>query len=101
MPVNPRLEGTITRNKMLVQIYISFKHLGYPPTYRNIMKHTGIKATSAIAYHLQVLEEQGLIVRGKKGEARALGLTKKGQAQAELLRETAPEYPREIHANSE
>ena len=36
---------------------------GYAPSYREIMRGCKIGSTSVVAYHLDILEEEGLITR--------------------------------------
>ena len=44
---------------------------GFPPSYREIGRAVGIRSTKAVKYHLDVLVEQGLLVRTQR-TARAL-----------------------------
>lgn len=52
------------RNEML-DFIIRYKkeHDGNSPTYREIMRATGISSTSVVAYHLERLEQNGVIRR--------------------------------------
>lgn len=37
----------------------------YPPSHQDLMDGLGLKTSSAAAYHLNILQEKGWIVRGK------------------------------------
>lgn len=64
---------TKIQNKIVAFIrHFSHKH-GYAPTVREIQEHCGFKSPRAAAYHLEVLEEQGVLSRASK--ARTLKLT--------------------------
>jgi repressor LexA len=57
---------TKIQNKIVAFIRnFSHKH-GYAPTVREIQQHCGFKSPRAAAYHLEVLEEQGVISRSSK-----------------------------------
>lgn len=85
--------GEKTRRKILLQLYVHEINRLYTPTYREIMARTGIKSTSAIAYHIQVLQEQGLATRGAKGSARAILLTEEGKNEGQTIFEEKMEDP--------
>ena len=46
---------------------------GYSPTVREIGQHCGIKSSSVVQYHLNLLEKAGLVTRGKE-KFRSLGV---------------------------
>ena len=67
--------GIKTRSAMLDMIREHIEQTGYPPTYREIMGVLGISSTSVVAYHLRVLESQG-VLRKPSRLARAITLNK-------------------------
>ena len=54
-----------------IKLYIS--KFGFPPSVREICQAVGLKSTSAVHYHLNALEELGLITRSE-GKTRAISL---------------------------
>ena len=62
MPKTPA-DGKANRRRILEFIWDHTENVGYPPSYREIMAECDLVSTSGVAYHLKVLEEQGLITR--------------------------------------
>lgn len=46
---------------------------GYPPTFREIGKHFGIRSTNGVADHLKALERKGYL-KSSRGRVRAIAL---------------------------
>ena len=59
---------------------------GWPPSYRELCEALGLNSTATIHYHCGLLEAWGLIVRGPKGQNRALKITTMGHAALELAK---------------
>ena len=83
-----RQAGKITRNKILVQMYLYERDIGYQPTHREIMSQCEINSTSVVSYHLKVLKRQGLINTGPLGSVRTNTLTAEGRERAKSLYES-------------
>ena len=61
------------REKILEFVNDFILENGYAPSVREIGKAVGLQSTSSVSYHLQILEEQGLLkAGGEKGAKRAL-----------------------------
>lgn len=76
--------GTENRTRAVVEAIAHHEvAYGYPPTIRELMKETGLRSTSAVAYRLDVCESLGLIERAPR-LARAVTLTAAGRALAGL-----------------
>jgi len=59
----------------LMQFIVDYKtaHDGNSPTYREMMAATGLTTTSMVAYHLEKLEQAGLIERPQQvGNSRVI-----------------------------
>jgi SOS-response transcriptional repressor LexA len=59
----------------VLRMIVAFKraHDGNSPTYREIMRACELRSTSAVAYHLDALEDQGLIRRpNRQGNTRVI-----------------------------
>ena len=50
-----------TRENILQSIIRYIEEHGYPPTVREIAAMTGLKSTSTVQHHLEVLREEGKI----------------------------------------
>ena len=61
--VQERQRGRATRQNLLRAIQNLTDQHGYPPTVRELVDETGISSTSAVIYHLEILEGQGRIKR--------------------------------------
>lgn len=55
--------GKTVRHQILDFVIAFSKENGYAPSYRDIMRECDIASTSVVSYHLDILEEQGLITR--------------------------------------
>ena len=53
--------GIKTRELILKSIILYITKHGYPPTVREICALTGIKSTSTVQHHLEILHEEGKI----------------------------------------
>ena len=58
--------GKTVRHQILDFVTTFTKENGYAPSYREIMSECGIASTSVVSYHLDILEEMGLITRKGK-----------------------------------
>ena len=61
MTVN--LQGTVARLSIVDFIKEFRDRKGYSPSYREIRDGCEISSTSVVSYHLNVLEEEGVIIR--------------------------------------
>lgn len=57
------ITGELVRQTVLECIEEHSEQHGFPPSFREIMKYTGIVSTSVVSYHLKILERQGKIKR--------------------------------------
>lgn len=64
---------------ILRHIWESISERGYPPSIREIGRAAGISSTSVVNYHLERLEEEGLIERDRR-HSRGLRLSEAGEA---------------------
>jgi len=73
-----RKQGFRTNDKVLNAI-VKYKqeYDGVAPTYREIMRMTGLTSTSVVHYHLNMLEERGLIETAP-GTVRSIKVTSFG-----------------------
>lgn len=76
--------GIESRERILEVIIGHIERVGYPPTYREMMKATGIKSESAIGYHLDMLERDGLIER-KREIARGIRIPDKTREEFSII----------------
>ena len=53
--------GEKVREDILQAIIGYIKEHGYPPSFREIGEMTGLKSTSSVQHHLEVLREEGKI----------------------------------------
>ncbi len=71
-----KLRGRMSeKRKRLMQFIVDYKlaHDGNSPTYREMMRETGLSSTSMVAFHLEKLEEAGLIERPQQvGNSRVI-----------------------------
>lgn len=56
-------KGAAARQQILDFLTAFTTENGYAPSYREIMRECGSASTSVVSYHLDVLEEQGLITK--------------------------------------
>ena len=56
-----REQGIRLREKILEKIVEYIEIHGYPPTVREIGALTGLKSTSTVQHHLEILREEGKI----------------------------------------
>jgi repressor LexA len=61
--MNINMAGKMTRLKIVEFIEEYRKNRYYSPSYREIRDGCDISSTSVVAYHLAVLEEEGVIER--------------------------------------
>ena len=54
-------QGEQLRENMVRKIIEYIEIHGYPPTVREIGKMTGLKSTSSVQYHMEVLKKEGRI----------------------------------------
>lgn len=54
-----RENGIVRRTNMLEFIKKFYLEHGYGPSYRELCKETGLKTTSAVTYHLVIMQENG------------------------------------------
>jgi len=64
---------------ILRHIWESISERGYPPSIREIGRAAGISSTSVVNYHLERLEDEGLIERDRR-HSRGLRLSQAGEA---------------------
>ncbi|MCS7179123.1 MAG: transcriptional repressor LexA [Anaerolineae bacterium] len=77
--MNALLERLTERQRRILETVRDFIHeRGYPPTVREIGQRVGIASTSHIKYHLDRLEEVGLIQRDPRS-SRGIRLTVAGE----------------------
>lgn len=71
----------VNEKHMAILAYIKkySKENGYSPTYREIMKHAGMKSTSTVAYYIQALKDYGFIAMQEK-KPRTIQVLKEGVA---------------------
>lgn len=68
------MDKTAIRIGKFIQSYLA-KNNGNSPSIREICKGTGLRSTSTVGYHLDVLEQANIIKRtGKKGRTRSIGM---------------------------
>lgn len=77
---------TKTQHNILRYLRAYFQKHGFPPTFRDIMAEFGISTTRGCAYHLDALENKGMLTRGFKA-ARQIKLT---EAAFAILEEEQP-----------
>ena len=70
------------KRKILDVIAATIRARGYPPSVREIAKAVGLASTSAVHHHLQILEREGYLERGRAPQSRAIRLTPHGRAPA-------------------
>lgn len=75
-------------NKRQMEVYwfvcYYIRNHGYSPTLRDIVAGVGIKSTSSVAYDLDMLHGEGLLVR-TRGESRGISLTDKNPIMGRIL----------------
>jgi repressor LexA len=72
---SPQKRGQISRSKILAAIVTLTSWKNRPPTIQEIGQHTGL-ANVTVAYHLQKLQEQGLVT-WETGRPRTLRIVNK------------------------
>lgn len=76
----PTEEGEDMRRRIArALLTLTARHDGRPPTYREIMRETGITSTGLLAYHLGYLKRQGVVTWEPKSP-RTLAVVAKGRA---------------------
>lgn len=75
----PTEAGEDMRERIVNAVLAFTARRGYPPTYREIGRETGISSTGALAFHLNKLKRQGVIT-WEPGCPRTLAVVAKGRA---------------------
>lgn len=78
------METLSSRRRQILDFITAFiQERDYPPSVRDIGEGCGISSSSVVQYHLNILEQQGYIHRGRD-ISRSVGLTKKRTAPATI-----------------
>lgn len=74
-------KSRVTRQEVMNTIHTFQLENGYSPSVRQLQKILGLSTPSAVQYHLNILEDEGEILRDKN-TARSLQLEKRGRTYA-------------------
>ncbi len=69
MALNPSSPLSRVQEKIVIFIRRYFHQHGYAPAIRDIMHHCGFKSPRAVSFHLEKLEQRGVIRRDRKARS--------------------------------